>query len=158
MLYHGWCRVAPHTKPFSGFSNTLIYRHAFIVLTVLIAGLMLAPSRARAQQAGPSTPSPRALALARSTFPSSASVQSHMASNTSAAAASMLHSAPFAQPGWVSGWLQTAQWMARLSHRGENRSLTLSYVASIFASPDIALAALGDARASLWELGHPTRV
>ncbi|GAC1468410.1 MAG: hypothetical protein PVSMB7_16340 [Chloroflexota bacterium] len=54
--------------------------------------------------------------------------------------------------------MQSVQWQTAASHRGENRNVTFRYIASVFSSADAARSALGDARASLWELGRPVTV
>lgn len=127
-----------------------------LIALVLVHGLAGA-SRAHAQQVGPTVP-PRALGLPRSVFPAHAALQSRPVRNALADSVSAIHTVAFAQLGRSNGYLQTTAWQAAAEYRGENRLISFRYLASLFATPDQARAALGDARASLWELGGPTTV
>jgi len=123
------------------------------VCGVILSGLAT-PMSASAQSVGPS----HELALPRSVFPAAATVRGGPASNQAANRTSALHTVPLDRAGRLSGYIQTAQWLAAPRRRNENRVLGVQYVASIFSSSDLALIAMGDARASLWELGRPVRI
>jgi len=129
---------------------------AFITLGNF-ANLLASPS-GQAYAAGPGAPlqlpAPRVLALPSSTFPHGSHIRNGAQSNAAADATTMLHTTSLAGLGRLEGYHQTVQWTAGQTKRPWH-PLTLHYSASIFPSPAAADAAYSDARASLWEFGHP---
>ncbi len=118
----------------------------------------LAPPSGTAYAAGPGAPlqlpAPKVLALPASTFPRGSHMKSGAQSNTAADASTLLHTTSLTALGRVEGYHQMVRWSAGQSGR-QRRPVALQYGASIFSSPAAADAAYSDARASLWELGHP---
>ena len=118
----------------------------------------LGPSSDQAYAAGSSAPlqlpAPRVLALPASIFPRGSHIRSGAQSNAVADAATVLHTTSLAGLGRVEGYHQTVQWTAGQTRRPWH-PVILHYSASIFSSPAAADAAYSDARASLWEFGHP---
>jgi len=99
-------------------------------------------------------PAPKVLALPASIFPRGSHIRGGAQSNAAADATTMLHTTSLAGLGRVEGYHQVVQWTAGQTKRPWH-PLALQYSASIFSSPAAADAAYSDARASLWELGHP---
>jgi aryl-phospho-beta-D-glucosidase BglC (GH1 family) len=101
-------------------------------------------------------PAARALLLSRGAFPRTAQVQGGTAGNLSASRASDIHTAPLAALGRTVGVVQTARWT--VFSQGQQRHISIQYLASVFAGAASASAAFADASSTLWEAGQSTHL
>lgn len=143
----------------SGESLRINTARLFLHMTVLsvlgMAWSLVAIPYARAAGEESVPIRPQALALTRTVLPHGASLQGRIAGDKLADASSDLHTVSFAQLGRLTGYLQAARWTVSDAHTHKVTAVTLQYLVSIFAGADSAASARGDARASLWESGHP---
>jgi aryl-phospho-beta-D-glucosidase BglC (GH1 family) len=85
-------------------------------------------------------------------------VTSRTIGNAAADRAGLLHGAELSTLGRTGGIVETATWTVPGPRNRGTVTLSLQYLASVFATPDAGAAATEDARAALWESGRPARL
>lgn len=134
-------------------------KSAAVTIVLLIVAVCAAVYPAHPVGAAPPVvlPLPRTLAIPLHAFPTGSAVHGAPSSNTSAAKATGVHTASFADLGRVEGYAQQAHWLLpRQQHR--TYSAALLYEVSVFASSSGSTDATTDAEASLWEVAKPLNI